>query len=447
VSQTYVAIMAGGRGERLYPLSTPERPKQFLSLFGERTMLQQTVDRVLPLVPKDRILVITSAEHVHLASELLPGVPAANIIGEPMSKGTAPCVALAALAIQKRDPRAVMIVLPADHLISNANMFRRLLKEAIAIAAQGTHLLTFGIEPSRPETGYGYIHAPNAWRGGLPDIQDPSSALEVESFIEKPNRETAERLMSDGAYYWNSGMFVWRVSTILEEIHAFTPVSHKLMTGLDMMPGTAKFEKALGEIYSHLDSASIDRSVMEKSRRILLVPSGGIGWSDVGGWEALREALATRDKPWGYEHLWALNQHYAGKFLHVRGGESLSLQFHVVKDETIHVLQGRLRLRIGPSQAELRELILSPGDTCPIPPKTIHQMEALEDCIIAEVSTPQLTDVVRLSDRYGRTENPAKGDPSPLRLRQLEGDGLKGTETAPYPGSDPVHEVDLNVTH
>ena len=447
MSQTYVAIMAGGRGERLYPLSTPECPKQFLALFGKRTMLQQTVDRVLPLVPKARILVITSAEHVHLVQEQLPGVPATNIIGEPLGRGTAPCVALAAVAIQKRDPGAVMAVLPADHLISNADMFGRLLKEAIAIAAQGTHLLTFGIDASRPETGYGYMHAPDVWRGGMSDINDASAALVVDRFIEKPDRETAERFMRDGAYYWNSGMFVWRVSTILESIRAFMPSLHQIMAGLDIVPGTGVFEKALAEVYSHLDSASIDRCVMEKSRKILLVPSGGIGWSDIGGWEALREALAVTDKPWGHEHLWALNQHYAGKYLHVRGGESLSLQFHVTKDETIHVLKGRLRLKIGPSQAELRELILSAGDTCPIPPRTVHQMEALEDCVIAEVSTPHLTDVVRLSDRYGRTQNTAEGCPRPRKLKQLQDDRLKRTETAPYPGSSPVHEADLNATH
>lgn len=408
MSQTYVVIMAGGRGERLYPLSTPERPKQFLNLFGERTMLQQTVDRVLPLVPEERILVITSAEHVRLVSEQLPDIPAANIIGEPLSKGTAPCIALAAFAIQNRDPDAVMVALPADHLISDVEMFRRLLEQAIAIAEQGTHLLTFGIDPSRPETDYGYIHAPSAWSGGTSCVHAPAVLLEVIRFTEKPDRETAERFMKEGTYYWNSGMFVWQVTTILEEIHEFMPELHQMMAGWDIALGTAGFEKALAEIYPRLDSSSIDRCVMEKSRRILLIPSGVIGWSDVGGWDALREALAIQEKPWGYEHLWALNQHYAGKFLHIRSGQSLSLQFHVTKDETIHVLQGRLRLRIGPSQVELREMILSPGESCPIPPRMIHQMEALEECVIAEVSTPHLTDVVRLSDRYGRADSAAE---------------------------------------
>ena len=447
MSRTYVAIMAGGRGERLYPLSTPECPKQFLALFGKRTMLQQTVDRVLPLVPEERILVITAAEYVPLAQEQLPGVPAANIIGEPLGRGTGPCVALAAFAIQKQDPEAVMVVLPADHLILDTERFRRLLGQAILIASLGSHLLTFGIDASRPETGYGYIHAPNVWREGTPDVQDPSAALEVESFTEKPRRETAERFMRDGAYYWNSGMFVWRVSAILEEFRAFMPSLHHLMAGMDMVPGTAEFEKALAEIYPRLESASIDRCVMEKSQKILLIPSAGIGWSDVGGWEALREALAIKDKPWGYEHLWALNQHYAGKFLHVRGGESLSLQFHAIKDETIHVLQGRLRLTLGLCQAELRELLLSPGDSCPIPPRTIHQMEALEDCVIVEVSTPHLTDVVRLSDRYGRTQVTAATVPAAGRPREVQSDGRRQSKTEPCPGSGPVHGEDIHVTY
>jgi mannose-6-phosphate isomerase-like protein (cupin superfamily) len=180
------------------------------------------------------------------------------------------------------------------------------------------------------------------------------------------------------------------------------PNLHQTMSGLRSTFGTAEFQEALGEAYASLQPASIDRGVMEKSTRILLLPASGMGWSDVGGWEALREAMARRDKPWGYEHLWALNEHYAGKFLHIRAGESLSLQYHEIKDETIHILQGKLQLRIGPSQSELLDVILSPGQSQAIRPGTIHQMEALEDCVIAEVSTPHLTDVVRLEDKYGR---------------------------------------------
>jgi len=405
LSQAYVVIMAGGRGERLWPLSTPERPKQFLGLFGNRTMLQQTVDRVLPLVPLEKILIVTSAEHVALVREQLPELPLGNVVGEPAGRGTAACVALAAFMVQKASPRAVMVALPADHIIEDVDGFRQLMRRAIAMAARGSHLVTLGIEPSRPETGYGYIHAPDEWIGEE-SPHDVPSARAVNRFTEKPDRETAERFLREGTYYWNSGMFVWRVDTVLEGIRTWMPNLHQTMSGLRSTFGTAEFQEALGEAYASLQPASIDRGVMEKSTRILLLPASGMGWSDVGGWEALREAMARRDKPWGYEHLWALNEHYAGKFLHIRAGESLSLQYHEIKDETIHILQGKLRLRIGPSQSELLDVVLSPGQSQAIPPGTIHQMEALEDCVIAEVSTPHLTDVVRLEDKYGRAVIP-----------------------------------------
>jgi len=398
MNHVYAVIMAGGRGERLYPLSTPERPKQFLNLFGERTMLQQTMDRVLPLVAIENVYVITAAEHVPLVKEQLPEVPDANIVGEPVGRGTAPCVGLAAMLIHQRDPEAVMLALAADHVIKEEMLFRELLQEAIEIASQGTHLLTFGIDPTRPETGYGYIHAPKTWESNR-------EALEVSQFTEKPDHETAEHFLQEGTYYWNSGMFVWRVDTILEEIKQFLPDLYEALEELQSHVGTACFQEKHDVIYADLAKISIDHGVMEKSPRTLLIPAGKIDWSDVGGWEALRELLERKDKPWGHEHLWALNQHYAGKFLHIDAGESLSLQYHEIKDETIHVLAGKLRLRIGQSATGLETRDLLPGESCPIPPGTVHQMEALEDCIIAEVSTPHLTDVVRLQDRYERTKS------------------------------------------
>jgi len=399
MNHAYAVIMAGGRGERLWPLSTPQRPKQFLNLFGEHTMLQQTVDRVLPLVSIENVYVMTAAEHVPLVKEQLPEVPDENIVGEPVGRGTAPCVGLATLLIQQRDPEGVVLALAADHVIKEEVVFRELLQTAIEIAAQGTHLLTFGISPTRPETGYGYIHAPKAW-GGAAEV------LKVSRFTEKPDSETAERFLKEGTYYWNSGMFVWRVDTILEEIRQFLPELHGVLEELRSHIGTASFQEKLETTYADLAKVSVDHGVMEKSTRTLLIPAGKIDWSDIGGWEALRELLARKDKPWGYEHLWALNQYYAGKFLHINAGESLSLQYHKIKDETIHVLAGKLRLRIGLSVSDLETRDLFPGESCPIPPGTVHQMEALEDCIIAEVSTPQLTDVVRLEDRYGRAESP-----------------------------------------
>jgi len=396
--------MAGGLGERLWPLSTPERPKQFLKLFGERTMLQQTVDRIFPLVPIERAFVVTGSDHVALVHEQLPDLPKENIIAEPAGRGTAPCVGLSAVVIRQVDPEAVMLVLPADHLVKEEESFREVLQTAAEIAIKGTHLVTLGIEPDRPETGYGYIHASEKWGGGKAPAG--STVLEVSKFTEKPNLETAKRFFDAGTYYWNSGMFVWRADTILKEIERYMQDLHSAVKHLQSHLGKPEFEKVLEDVYADLKDESIDRGVMEKSNRILLIPASRIGWSDVGNWAALREALARVDKPWGYEHLWALNQNYAGKFLHIRTGESLSLQYHRVKDETIYVLRGKLRLRVGASRNNLEDRILAPGGSCSIPPGTLHRMEALEDCVVAEVSTPHLSDVVRVEDRYGRIESP-----------------------------------------
>ena len=399
----HAVIMAGGYGERLWPLSTPERPKQFLKLFGDRSMLQQTVDRVLPLVEIERILVVTRSDHVALVHEQLPELPKENIIAEPVGRGTAPCVGLSAVVVRQKDPEAVMLVLPADHLVREEESFREVLRGATEVAYKGTNLVTLGIKPDRPELGYGYIHTPEKWRGGK--VPGGVTVLEVSKFTEKPDLETAKCFLKAGTYYWNSGMFVWRADTILEEIERYMQDLHSAMRQLQSCLGKPNFEKVLEDIYAGLKAESIDRGVMEKSDRILLIPASRIGWSDAGDWAALREKLARVDKPWGYEHLWALNQNYAGKFLHIRAGKSLSLRYHEVKDETICVLHGKLRLRVGKLTTNLEDRILIPGGSCSIPPGTIHQMEALEDCVVAEVSTPHLTDVVRLGDRYGRVES------------------------------------------
>jgi len=367
-------------------------------------MLQQTVDRVLPLVPIERAFVVAGSDHVALVHEQLPDLPKENIIAEPAGRGTAPCVGLSAVVIRQTDPEAVMLVLPADHLVKEEESFREVLQTAAEIAIEGTHLVTLGIKPDRPETGYGHINAPEKWGGAK--APGGSTVLEVSKFTEKPNLETAKRFLDEGTYYWNSGMFVWRVDTILKEIERYMQDLHSTVKHLQSHLGKPDFEKVLEDVYADLKAESIDRGVMEKSDRILLIPASRIGWSDVGDWAALREALARVDKPWGYEHLWALNQNYAGKFLHIRAGESLSLQYHQVKDETICVLRGKLRLRVGASTSNLEDRILAPGGSCSIPPGTLHRMEALEDCVVAEVSTPHLTDVVRVEDRYGRIESP-----------------------------------------
>jgi mannose-1-phosphate guanylyltransferase len=394
----YAVIMAGGRGERLYPLSTPELPKQFLRLFGDRTMLQHTVDRIQPLVRLDHTLVVVGNSHADIVRKQLPELPDENVLTEPMGRGTAACVALSALLVRKRDPNAVLIVLPADHRIEHVERFRQLLRAAVHVASDRTRLVTFGIAPDRPETGYGYIFAPRR----VPGLSDDASVFSVERFVEKPDLQTAESYVAAGTYFWNSGMFVWHVDAILDAVDRYMTHLSDALAGLMKCVDSPAFDERFRETYKALEPQSVDRGVMEKSDRVLLVPAGDIGWSDVGSWEALRRILQRVDKPWGHERLWALNQHYVGKFLHIRAGESLSLQYHELKDETICVLGGRLHLTIGRGVTALENKVLGPGDCEAIPPGTIHQMKAIEDTVVVEVSTPQLADVVRIEDRYGR---------------------------------------------
>jgi mannose-1-phosphate guanylyltransferase len=211
-----------------------------------------------------------------------------TIIVEPMGRGTAPCVGLAAVRLARIDPRGVMIVLPADHAIADGERFLKLLNEAVNVASAGTHLVTLGINPDRPATGYGYIKAftPYSTGGG-------SEVLAVERFTEKPDRQTAEEFLQQGGYYWNSGMFIWRVDTILREMEAHMP---KLYSGLMKIMEHADapdYEEALGSIYAQQEANSIDYGVLEKSEHVLVIPTGNIGWSDVGDWSALSEVLET----------------------------------------------------------------------------------------------------------------------------------------------------------
>lgn len=287
----FAVIMAGGRGERLWPLSKKETPKQFLKLFGNSTLLQQTVERVVPLVPLDNTYVVVGREHVGIVHEQLPQLPRRNLIVEPMGRGTAPCIGLAATRLSRIDPEGVMIVLPADHVIADEERFRHLLHDAAAVAEAGTHLITLGITPDRPSTGYGYIRAFNPFMAG--DLNEGSEVLAVEKFTEKPEEETAEQFLDEGDYFWNSGMFVWRVDVILREMKEHMPELQAGLTEIEEHAGTADYEETLSRIYAEQEVNSIDYGVLEKSERVLVLPTGDIGWSDVGDWSALNEVLGT----------------------------------------------------------------------------------------------------------------------------------------------------------
>lgn len=275
--------MAGGVGTRFWPSSRVKRPKQFLNLIGEKSMIQNTVDRILPIIPIERILVITNSDYVSLVKEQFPDMPAENIIGEPMAKNTAPCVAAAAAILKTRDPESTMVVLPADHHITRPERFREVLTLAMEKAESGDNLVTVGITPYRPETGYGYIQLDDK---NFDKIGN-DYVYHVKTFAEKPDLKTAVSFLESGDFLWNSGMFVWKTSTIMEQFKIHQPSIHKeaeeLLSNLSGDVGAA-----INTFYTLVTSISIDYGIMEKAQTVHVIP-GEFGWSDVGSWMAIYE--------------------------------------------------------------------------------------------------------------------------------------------------------------
>ncbi len=282
-------IMAGGTGTRFWPMSTKERPKQFLKLFGDRSLLQKSYDRIRDLFPVDRVLVLTNAAHVRMVREQLPELPPGNVIGEPLKRDTAAAVALAAALCRRRFGNPVIMTLTADHLIEPVDVFQRTLLSAARKAADGTALYAFGIKPDYPATAYGYLEF------GRRIFQDDGiEHFEILRFKEKPDVETAKGYLSLGRFYWNSGMFVWTAEAILRELEANLPHHHRCMTGAVASDGTPSWEKALKEAFHGVPAVSIDYGVMEKASRVRAV-AAGFNWSDVGGWLSL-EAFLPKDR-------------------------------------------------------------------------------------------------------------------------------------------------------
>lgn len=285
----YIVILAGGSGTRFWPLSRAARPKQLISITGDRSMLQRTVERVLPLHPK-RILIITNhlqAEETERQMQPYDSVPI-DVIAEPAARNTAPAIGLAAALIAARDPSGIMVVLPADHFIKNEKMLRDTLVFAAASARNG-FLVTLGIQPSRPETGYGYIEA----RMDSPDPDSSRGPFPVARFVEKPPLAEALRYLEEGNFFWNSGMFIWRADTILDEMKTFMPVLHEKLAPLmqaNTGAGLDGLKERIASLYEDIESVSIDYGVMEKSSRVQMVPVE-MGWSDVGSWSALPEVI------------------------------------------------------------------------------------------------------------------------------------------------------------
>ncbi len=280
--------MAGGIGSRLWPEGRKARPKQFLDVFGEATLIQNTVARLQGLVPPERCLVVTHERYVEETKQQLPAVPEENILAEPISRNTAPCIAYAATKLQARDPEATMIVLPADHVIRNVQRFHDVLRAAIERAQSPGVLVTIGIAPTHPETGYGYIQ----FDDGHED--DDARAYPVKTFAEKPDVATAERFLDSGDFLWNSGMFIWRADTILNQIERYLPKAHQAFAGLRAAGHTDDESSAVRRAFAQSPSISIDYGVMERAEKVFVVP-GSFGWSDVGDWRAVYD-LSEKDE-------------------------------------------------------------------------------------------------------------------------------------------------------
>lgn len=272
-------IMAGGKGERFWPRSRVNLPKQFLSLTDDgKTMIQLTVERISPLVDIEDVYIATNANYKELVKQQLPGIPEENILCEPIGRNTAPCIGLGAVHVASKYDDAVMIVLPSDHLIKSNDIFKDTFVDACKIAEEGSNLVTVGITPNYPETGYGYIKYNKENKEG--------NSYSVEKFVEKPDLETAKEYLADGSYLWNSGMFVWKVSTILDCFKQFMTSTYDGLMKIKASVGQADEQKVLEEEFPNLESQSVDYGIMEKASDIYTL-AGNFGWDDVGSWLAV----------------------------------------------------------------------------------------------------------------------------------------------------------------
>lgn len=282
-------IMAGGKGTRFWPLSTEEKPKQFLNLIGEDTMIQMTVNRIKPIIPIERIFVCTGEMYVDLVKEQLSELPERNIIIEPEGRNTAPCIALSAFVIKKYYKDSTMVVLPSDHLIKDEEEFRNIVKTANEfVESNDNAIITLGMKPSRVETGYGYIK-----HGNYEVIQNNHKVIKVDAFVEKPNRGKAEEYISDGSYLWNGGMFLWSAENILKQIKAYSQDTYEALHEIEEVEDE-KIQELINSRYSNTEAISIDYAVLEKSRDIYVIPSD-FGWDDVGSWDSV-ERYGLKDE-------------------------------------------------------------------------------------------------------------------------------------------------------
>ena len=281
----HVVIMAGGIGSRFWPMSTPECPKQFIDVMGTgRTMIQMTVERFAPLCPMENFWVVTGAAYVDIVRSQLPDIPVENILAEPCARNTAPCIAYACWKIRLADHSANIVVTPSDALVLDGDEFRRVIGTALDFTSEDRRIVTVGITPTRPETGYGYIQCSEA------SLEACTGIRPVTAFREKPSLDVAQRYLAAGNYLWNAGIFVWNVSTIVDSIRTYVPDLAAKMDRMAESFGTPSEAAAVAEIFPTCEKISIDYAVMEKADYIFTIP-GDFGWSDVGTWGSLRTLL------------------------------------------------------------------------------------------------------------------------------------------------------------
>ena len=286
MENNHLIIMAGGVGSRFWPMSTPECPKQFIDITGcGKTMIQQTIERFGDLVSIENVWVVTSKKYKDIVKAQLPKIPESNILLEPCMRNTAPCIAYVSSKIYSKYPDANLIITPSDHIVTNPTEFQRIIAKGIDFINEADRILTLGINVSRPETGYGYI------QGGNTSDQD-NEVFKVEAFKEKPNVETAKKYIEEGNYFWNSGLFLWNVKTVVNSLRAYVPEIMEIFDEVEPYFYTEKEQEIIDEKFPMCKAISIDYAVMEKASNIYVLPAD-FGWSDLGTWGSLHTLVES----------------------------------------------------------------------------------------------------------------------------------------------------------
>ena len=383
----YGIILAGGSGSRLWPLSRELYPKQLLNLISDKSLLQSTFERLTNCMQKDEILSITNTKHsANVRMQLAQQTENPKVLSEPVSKNTAPAIALATKYImQETGEDPVILVVPSDHLIQDKEHFLSTVKKGEKLAEEG-YIVTFGIKPNYPETGYGYINT----------LKPLDIGFKVKEFVEKPNLETAEKYLKAGTYYWNSGIFMFKASTMIAEIEKNAPEIAKIAQNVDFTKSSdipfVEFDK--------MPSISIDYAVMEKSDKIALVALES-DWNDLGSWQSIYD-VSKKDENNNVFIGHVIDEGSKNSFIHVNSGQKLSVQSHNHRSEHWVVLTGTAKVVL-----EANERILSPGHSVDIPVKAIHSLqnpykEALEIIEVQKGDIIAEDDIIRYEDIYGR---------------------------------------------